>query len=139
AARYALDRIPPDVFAKGSPYQSWIWTLYKKSSYALQLAILDKVKSVPLSEQLSIAFAGELKQANEEQFGRLLHLLTNQNPLPEKAMLSLTDHLRDSNTRNAARAYQALVKLNIQAGNIKKRIRQFEKSNPELVQETNQE
>lgn len=126
-ARYALGEVSP-AFLSSPSRQVWLWSVYEKSSYALQLAILEKLETVELSDELTFSLSSELQRANEEQSTRIMELLSRRESFPNEVIMTLSEHLSSANTALARRVYDVLTKQNIQSREIKKRMNQFERS-----------
>src|SRR5690606_31724340 len=85
-AQYALKNYPSSRLAQSDSIQTWLWSVYQSSHYSLQMAILRKLEEIKLSDELSLSIARRLSMANEEQFTRMLQLLTDQERLPDAAL-----------------------------------------------------
>lgn len=132
-ARYALQKIPTGYFSPADTLQDWIWSMYKNSSYPLQIAVLEKLKTIPFSDRLAQAIARGLADSNAEQFSLMLELLTTQKNLSESVVLNLSQYLEDPNQDHATEVYHALVKLPVKDQAIRKKIKQFKKLKPEII------
>lgn len=126
-ARYALSEVS-SAFLSPPSRQIWLWSVYERSSYALQLAILEKLETVELSDELTFSLSSELQRANEEQSMRIMDVLSRRESFPNQIIMTLSEHLSSANTSLARSVYELLVKQNIQSREIKKKIRNFEKS-----------
>jgi hypothetical protein len=130
-ARYALEKIPSQIFSGNDSLQAWLWTVYKKSHYSLQLAILDKLRTVEVPDSIIDLLALELANANEEQFGRIIKLLASPN-LPASAISKLGSYLHSSDTARAEAVYKVLSANDVKDNEVKKQMKRLAKSNPRL-------
>lgn len=73
-AKYALQRVEND-FLKMTERQTWLWEVYQKTSYSMQIAILKKLGAIPLSSKLAANLQTNLATANEEQSQLIKKLL----------------------------------------------------------------
>jgi len=127
-ARYALDKLPTELFNSSDTLQLWLWSVYKQSNYTMQSAVLEKLKEMKLSGELALSLARELRNANEAQFIQMVALLTNCQTLSENAIVELAGHLDNLEPQRSALIYQALLNRNISDASVKKKIKRFEKS-----------
>ena len=127
-ARYALDKLPTELFNSSDTLQLWLWSVYKQSNYTMQSAVLEKLKEMKLSGGLALSLARELSNANEAQFIQMAALLTNCQTLSEDAIVELAGHLDNLEPQRSALIYQALLNRNISDASVKKKIKRFEKS-----------
>lgn len=73
-AKYALQHVEND-FLKMTERQTWLWEVYQKTSYSMQIAILKKLGAIPLSSKLAANLQTNLATANEEQSQLIKKLL----------------------------------------------------------------
>lgn len=104
-ARFALQKVNADFFADNAR-QQWLWETYQSSGYPLQLAILKKMTTLPLTNVLTEQAAQQLSAVNREQAILLLKALAARSTLSAQTLLTLADQL--SNENCAAEVYQLL-------------------------------
>lgn len=73
-AKNALQRVG-ESFLAGTEKQSWLWETYKKSPYALQIAILKKLQSVPVNDSVRQNLKASLAESNQEQTSLINQIL----------------------------------------------------------------
>ncbi|MCF0063552.1 hypothetical protein MUK70_29985 [Dyadobacter chenwenxiniae] len=73
-AKNALQRVSSD-FLSSQKRQEWLWKTYQKSPYALQIAILKKLKSVHVTTTLASNLKSSLEKSNEEQTSLIQQIL----------------------------------------------------------------
>lgn len=73
-AKSALQRVN-SIFLSSRKRQDWLWQTYEKSPYAMQIAILKKLKSVPINESLKNNLKSTLANSNEEQTSLIKQIL----------------------------------------------------------------
>jgi hypothetical protein len=76
-ARYALQHTNSQFFT-GEQRQAWLWETFQKSSYALQIAILKKLTTIPLTPSLKKNLKATASSSNEEQSKLINAILTKQ-------------------------------------------------------------
>ena len=130
-ARYAIEKIPSEIFSGTDSLQAWLWTVYKKSHYSLQLAILDKLQTVKKSDSIIDSLALELRNANDEQFGTIIKLLGSAT-LPPSAISELGSYLDSSDTTRTEAVYRVLSANDVKDNEVKKQMKRLTKSNPRL-------
>lgn len=128
-ALHALDRFPVRLLAASDSIQTWLWSVYQRSHYSLQMAILDKLQDIPFSHQLSLLISADLSKANEAQFVKMLRLFSVQQEVPEQAILRIGQYLENSNSIYATEAYATLLKLPVRHPEVRKQLKEFEKHN----------
>jgi hypothetical protein len=74
-AKNTLQRVN-DSFLSGQKKQNWLWETYQRSPYALQIAILKKLQSIPVAEPLKNNLRASLEKSNEEQVTLIKQILT---------------------------------------------------------------
>ncbi|TLU99322.1 hypothetical protein [Dyadobacter luticola] len=74
-AKNTLQRLSSD-FLSTSKRQAWMWEVYQKSSYALQIAILKKAQSIQVTDSLKGNLKASLEKSNEEQASLIKQILT---------------------------------------------------------------
>lgn len=104
-ARFALQKINPDFFAD-TARQQWLWETYPSAGYPLQLVILKKMATLPLTNWMTEQAAQQLATLNREQAILLLKALTAQPKLSEPTLLTLAGQLTNENC--AAEVYRLL-------------------------------
>lgn len=127
-AQYALKKYPSSRLAQSDSLQTWLWSVYQSSHYSLQMAILRKLEEIRLLDELSIAIARQLSMSNEEQFTQMLQLLTDQERLPDDALLLVGRQLKNPNPILAEQAYAALSRYPVKNTAIKKQLKQYKRS-----------
>jgi hypothetical protein len=73
-AKNTLQRVSSD-FLSGQKRQQWLWDTYQQAPYALQIALLKKLKSAKISEALSSNLKSSLERSNEEQTSLIQQIL----------------------------------------------------------------
>ncbi|KAA0991758.1 hypothetical protein [Dyadobacter aurulentus] len=73
-AKNALQRVG-ESFLAGQEKQSWLWQTYQKSPYALQIAILKKLQSVPVTDSVKENLKASLPESNQEQASLINQIL----------------------------------------------------------------
>lgn len=127
-ARYAIEKLPAYVFNSSDTLQSWLWLVYKQSSYTLQSAILKKLKQIEISEALALSLSRELPNTNEEQFSSMVALLTNRQTLSVDTITELAKHLDSFDAYRASAIYKVLLKRDVSDGDVRRKMKRFEKS-----------
>lgn len=107
-ARYALQEVNK-AFLQSAKRQLWLWETYQSTVYPLQMAILKKLKEIPLTEALANRIAVTVRDGNRDQFRTKLALLAAQPSLPGKAQQQLAGYLKDEEV--SEEIYAALQKL----------------------------
>ncbi|WP_257668894.1 hypothetical protein [Parapedobacter tibetensis] len=107
SARYALQHLSPAFFYPDK-MQDWLWETYGSASYPLQIAILDRLESHPLSKNLQEQLSKQLSASNEEQFERILGLLEAQPTLHEPALQALVAGLKSHDRERTREIYRVL-------------------------------
>jgi hypothetical protein len=108
-ARYALQKLHPDYFLPAKR-QAWLWSVYAKAAYPLQMAILKKLAGIQVNEKLCEKIAASATDGNREQLQAKLKILTARPKLPGKALKSLAAQL--SHPDMGGDIYHALKQLN---------------------------
>jgi hypothetical protein len=106
-ARYALQKIAPPFFDPDR--QRWLWETYRGATYSLQIAILKKLATLPLSAFLTEQLARHLSEANQEQFTLRRNLLAAQPRLSEPTLRYLADQLPTATPEHAAELFKLLA------------------------------
>jgi hypothetical protein len=75
-ARYALQHTDSQFF-KSETRQKWLWETFQNSSYTLQIAILKKMTSIPLTPLLKKNLTTAAVSSNEEQTKLITAILAN--------------------------------------------------------------
>lgn len=104
-ARFALQKINTAFFADGTR-QQWLWETYQSAGYPLQLVILKKMATLPLTNTMTELAAQQVGKANQEQGNLLLKALAAQPKLSEQTLLALAGQLTNENC--AAEVYRLL-------------------------------
>ena len=73
-AKSALQRVNSN-FLSSRKRQDWLWQTYERSPYAMQIAILKKLKSVAINESLKNNLKSTLANSNEEQTSLIKQIL----------------------------------------------------------------
>ncbi|MCF0042757.1 hypothetical protein [Dyadobacter fanqingshengii] len=76
-AKNALQRVSGSFFSD-TKKQEWIWETFENSPYAMQIAILKKLKTIPVSETLKNNLKSSLTKSNEEQSSLINQILSKQ-------------------------------------------------------------
>lgn len=105
AARFALQKVNVGFFADNAR-QQWLWDTYQSAGYPLQLVMLKKMATLPLTNVMTEQAAQQLGTANQEQGKLLLKALANQSKLSEQTLLTLAGQLTNDNC--AAEVYRLL-------------------------------
>lgn len=105
AARHALQKVNAAFFADGAR-QQWLWETYQSAGYPLQLVILKKMATLPLTNSMTEQTAQQLAAVNREQAALLLKALASQPKLSEQTLLTLAGQLTNENC--AAEVYRLL-------------------------------
>ena len=127
-ARYALEKIPASLFSSSDSLQAWLWSVYQKSNYTLQLAILEKFKLISLSDSVSIAMSRALANTNDQQFKLVLALLKAED-LSASTISELAVYLDHSDPSRAEAVYRILSETNTKNGEVRKQLKRYAKSN----------
>ena len=127
-ARYALDKIPADVFSSSDSLQSWLWSVYQQSNYTLQLAILGKLKQIRLSDAVAISVSRALANTNEQQFKLMLELF-EPDQLSAATISELAIYLDHADPSRAAAVYKILSEANTKDSEVRKKLKRYERSN----------
>lgn len=125
-ARHALQTVHPDFFAT-SARQTWLWDVYRRAVYPFQMAILKKLKDVPLAEALAVRIAKAVREGNHEQFKIKLALLAAQRKLADKAQLELAAQLNDPDA--GAEIHAVLSAMKPVNKTVLKKLSDYEKKN----------
>lgn len=104
-ARFALQKVNPVFFADNAR-QQWLWETYQSAGYPLQLVILKKMATLPLTNVMAEQIAQQVGKANQEQGSLLLKSLAAQPKLAEQTLLTLAGQLTNENC--AAEVYRLL-------------------------------
>ena len=128
-ARYALDKIPASMFEASSGLQEWLLHVFASASYPMQMALLDKFEELPLTIQVTTALARHLARTNEEQFERILQLLSKQEELHNDAIREMTRTLASAERSRAVRMYQMLEGMDIRDPEVRKQLKKHKKIN----------
>lgn len=123
-ARHALQTVNKVFFTVPSR-QLWLWEVYNAAVYPFQMAILKKLKDIPLGDALTVRIAKAVRAGNHEQFKIKLALLAAQQKLSDKAQLELAAQLADPDAGEAI--YQALSSLKPTHKTVRKRLSDYEK------------
>jgi hypothetical protein len=75
-AKYALQHTDSQFFAS-EQRQNWLWETFQKSNYTLQIVILKKLTSIPLTASLKNNLKTTASSANEEQSKLINAILAN--------------------------------------------------------------
>jgi len=105
-ARYALQKTNTQLFTDKAR-QGWLWETYQSAAYPLQIAILKKMATIPLTNTLAEQTAQQLASANQEQANLLLNALAAQPLLTDKTQLILASQL--TNQTYATGLYELLA------------------------------
>ncbi|QEH39595.1 hypothetical protein [Chitinophaga sp. XS-30] len=124
-ARHALQTVNRDFFDTPSR-QLWLWEVYNSAVYPFQMAILKKLKDIPLGEVLAVRIAKAVRAGNHEQFKIKLALLAAQQKLSDKAQLELAEQLTDPDAGEAI--YEALSSLKPTHKTVRKKLSGYEKA-----------
>lgn len=93
-ARTALQKTGKDFFSKPQK-QNWLWGVFQSTSYPMQIAILKKLKTIPLNLTLTEKIADDVAKSNEEQRKLKLEVLKNQHGLSAKSQKILNEAVDD--------------------------------------------
>ncbi len=104
-ARFALQKVNTVFFADNAR-QQWLWETYQSAGYPLQLVILKKMATLPLTNVMAEQIAQQVGKANQEQGSLLLKSLAAQPKLAEQTLLMLAGQLTNENC--AAEVYRLL-------------------------------
>ena len=104
-ARFALQKVNTVFFADNAR-QQWLWETYQSAGYPLQLVILKKMATLPLTNVMAEQIAQQVGKANQEQGSLLLKSLAAQPKLAEQTLLMLAGQLTNENC--AAEVYWLL-------------------------------
>jgi hypothetical protein len=126
-AKYALQKLAGKHFADEQT-QDWLWETYQKSNYTLQMAILKKMKEIPVGEKLASGLALNLLKSNREQFTGMLSILKAQPRLPEPVLNQISTRLLEAETDDAQEIYIVLEQFNPQDKETIARIQQYKTS-----------
>ena len=126
-ARYTLQQVYPG-FVTGAKAQSWLWDTYTKSGYPLQLTILRKLATVPLSAAMAKQLAVAGSSANEEQFHLILAALQATPALPEPVIQQLADQLKNTDATRAAAIHALLLQRQPVNHSVKIKMHEYEQT-----------
>ena len=126
-ARYALDKIPANVFSASDSLQAWLWSVYQRSNYTLQLSILEKLNQISLSDSVAIAVSRALENTNEQQF-RLMLALFKRDHLSASTISELAIYLDHTDPSRAAAVYRILSETNTKNSEVRKKLKRYERS-----------
>lgn len=122
-ARYALQKAEPALFT-GKKAQEWLWKTYNAGTYPLQIAMLKRMKDIPLQAPLISGLCAAIANTNAEQFRLMAALLQSAPSLPGKAYRQLADHL--SGNGKAADIYRLLQQLKPEDNYVKTKMHDYE-------------
>ncbi|MFD2890284.1 hypothetical protein [Chitinophaga cymbidii] len=125
-ARHALQAVHPAFFAT-SARQRWLWEVYRPAVYPFQMAILRKLKDIPLTEALAVRIAKAVREGNHEQFKIKLALLAAQQKLADKAQLELAAQLNDPDA--GAEIFAALSAMKPAHKTVRQKLLDYKKKN----------
>lgn len=120
-ARFALQKAAPEYFTPAR--QSWLWEVYSKAAYPLQMAILKKMAGLRLGEAVMLKIAAAVTEGNRQQFNAKMALLANAGP---KVQQRLAVQLDEAEPSLAADMYAALQKMNSTDKTVRQKMRQYE-------------
>lgn len=123
-ARYALQKIAPSFFDPDR--QRWLWETYQGATYSLQIAILKKLATLPLSAFLTEQLALRLSEANQEQFALRRNLLAGQPRLSERTLKLLADQLPTATPEYAAELFTLLAQRKPQRAPVQARMKAYQ-------------
>ena len=83
-ARTALQKTGNEFFLQ-SQKQNWLWKVFQSTSYPMQIAILKKLKTIPLNQTLTEKIADDVAKSNEEQRKLKIEVLKSQPKLSAKS------------------------------------------------------
>ncbi len=124
-ARFALQKINADFLADNAQ-QQWLWETYQSAGYPLQLVILKKMATLPLTNLMTERAAQQVGTANKEQGSLLLKALAAQPKLSEQTLLTLADQLTNENC--AAEVYRLLEARQPKNRTVQKKILMFKQT-----------
>lgn len=125
-ARSALQKTAPAFFAE-EERQSWLWDTYRNAAYPLQVTILKKLDSIPLSQTLVERLSENITTQGQEQCKLRLSLLAAQKQLPPEAQQNLAMSMEQANEAYAASIYKVLKQFRPAGEAINSKILQYEK------------
>ncbi|MET3880244.1 hypothetical protein [Chitinophaga sp. OAE865] len=128
-ARHTLQQVHPG-FITGAKAQAWLWDTYSRSSYPLQLTVLRKLSTVPLSDAMAKHLVTACISANEEQFRLIITALQATPGLPETVMQQLAAQLKSPDTGKAAAIHAFLLQHQPVNHTIKTMIYEYEQTHP---------
>jgi len=123
-ARTALQKVG-NSFLTGSKKQNWLWDTYNSTSYPMQVAILKRLESVSIIEDLEQKLAASVAGSNQEQFKLKLGILAKQKQLSEPVMLILAKNLEMDNEDFTSQIYKVLEQLQPKNKEIMERLKQY--------------
>ncbi len=126
-AKYALQKLAGKHFAD-EQMQEWLWETYQKSNYTLQMAILKKMKEMPVGGKLASSLTSNLLKSNHEQFTNMLSILKAQPQLPEPVLNQLSARLLEAETDDAGEIYRVLEQFTPRDKETLTRIQQYKTS-----------
>ncbi|WP_229599570.1 hypothetical protein [Runella rosea] len=124
-ARFALQKINVAFFADNAR-QQWLWETYQSAGYPLQLVILKKMATLPLTNTMAEQVAQQIGKSNQEQGSLLLKALATQPKLSEQTLLTLADQLANENF--AAEIYRVLEARQPKNQTVQKKIVKFKQT-----------
>ncbi|MGF6850230.1 hypothetical protein QFZ51_005465 [Chitinophaga sp. W3I9] len=126
-ARYTLQQVHPG-FISGAKAQSWLWDTYTKSVYPLQLTMLRKLATVPLSDAMAKQLANAGSSANEEQFHLILAALQATPHLRDAAIQLLANQLKNTDATRAAAIHALLLQQQPVNHSVKIKMHEYEQT-----------
>ena len=127
-AKYAVQKVAGNTFSSAQ-MQDWLWETYQNSNYTLQMAVLKKMKDVPVGAKLSGEIANNILKSNREQFKQMLSVLKSQPKLDEPALSTLSARLLEAEGDNAAEIFETLQHFKPQNKETISRIEQYKSGN----------
>lgn len=128
-ARHTLQQLHPS-FITGAKAQEWLWNTYSRGSYPLQLTVLHKLATVPLSDAMAKHLAAAGATANEEQFRLIIAALKATPRLPVAVMQQLAGQLKSADEGKAAAIHNLLLQRQPVNNTIKTMIYEYEQTLP---------
>lgn len=126
-ARFALQKVHRSYFTPAR--QEWLWNTYATAVYPLQMAILKRMKELPLSDAVAAKIAATITEGNREQLTAKLALLAAQPKVSSKVQQQLAVQLDNTEGTAAADIYAALQKMHITDKSVQQKLVQYEKKN----------
>jgi len=123
-ARTALQKVE-NSFLTGSKKQNWLWDTYNSTSYPMQVAILKRLESVSIIEDLEQKIAASIAGSNQEQFKLKLGILAKQKQLSEPVMLILAKNLEMDNEDFTSQIYKVLEQFQPKNKEIMEKLKQY--------------